>query len=222
MNDMNGFAAHYGHWGLVAIMVLLASWILYRFAAPKGWRQWAGAGLVQAFIIALYAEMYGFPLTIYLLTGFLGIDIPRTAFTGHLWATLLGYGETGAMVEMMLGGIWVLFGLALLVVGWRAVYLTSRGGVIAVDGLYGVVRHPQYSGIMLAVFGQIVHWPTIVTLALFPVIVLAYVRLARKEEQDMIRRFGPAYEAYLQQVPMFFPRWGQWGQWGQFLNPLEW
>jgi protein-S-isoprenylcysteine O-methyltransferase Ste14 len=222
VNDMSGFAAHYGHWGLVAIMVLLASWILYRFAAPKGWRQWTGAGLVQAFIIALYAEMYGFPLTIYLLTGFLGIDIPRNAFAGHLWATLLGYGETGAAVEMMLGGIFVLFGIALLVVGWRAVYLTSRGGVIAVDGLYSVVRHPQYSGIMLAVFGQIVHWPTIVTLALFPVIVLAYVRLARKEERDMLRRFGPAYEAYLQRVPMFFPRWGQWGQWGQFLNPLEW
>lgn len=219
MNDMTGFSRHYGHWGLVVIMILVASWILYRFAAPKGWRQWAGAGLVQAFIVALYAEMYGFPLTIYLLTGFLGIDIPRNAFTGHLWATLLGYGEVGAMVEMMLGGIFVLFGIALLVVGWRAVYLATREGRLATDGLYGVVRHPQYSGIMLAVFGQIVHWPTVVTLALFPVIVLAYVRLARKEEQEMIRRFGADYEAYLQRVPMCFPRPGRWGQ---FLNPLEW
>jgi len=72
---------------------------------------------------------------------------------------------------------------------------------------------------MLAVFGQIVHWPTVVTLALFPVIVLAYVRLARKEERNMIGRFGSEYEAYLQRVPMFFPRWGQWRQ---FLNPLDW
>lgn len=146
MNDMTGFAEHYGHWGLVAIMIVLASWILYRFAAPKGWRQWTGAGLVQAFIIALYAEMYGFPLTIYLLTGFFGIDIPRTAFTGHLWATLLGYGETGAMLEMLLGGVFVLFGISLLVVGWRAVYLSTREGRMEVDGLYGVVRHPQYCG----------------------------------------------------------------------------
>lgn len=206
MNDMTGFSGHYGHWGLVMIMILVASWILYRFAAPKGWRQWACAGLVQAFIVALYAEMYGFLLTIYLLTGFLGIDIPRNAFTGHLWATLLAYGEAGAMVEMMLGGIFVLFGIALLVVGWRAGYLATREGRLATDGLYGVVRHPQYSGIMLAVFGQIVHWPTVVTLALFPVIALAYVRLARKEEQEMVRRFGADYEAYLRRVPMFFPR----------------
>lgn len=219
MNDMTGFAEHYGHWGLVAVMVLVASWILYRFAAPKGWRQWTGAGLVQAFIIALYAEMYGFPLTIYLLTGFLGIDIPRNAFTGHLWATLLGYGATGAMVEMTLGGLFVLFGIGLLVGGWRAVYVASRDGRIATGGLYSVVRHPQYSGIMLAVFGQIVHWPTVVTLALFPIIVFAYVRLARKEEREMLRRFGAGYEAYLEQVPMFFPHRGQWGQ---FLNPLEW
>jgi len=100
---MQEFAAHYGQWGLVVIMVVIASWLLYRYAAPRSWREWSGAGLVQAFIIALYAEMYGFPLTIYLLTGFLGIDLPLTSYSGHLWATLLGYGEGGAMVEMLLG-----------------------------------------------------------------------------------------------------------------------
>src|SRR5712691_4087864 len=86
---MTSFSEHYGHWGYVAVLVLIASWILYRYAAPRSWREWAGAGLVQAFIIALYAEMYCFPLTIYLLVGFLGIDIPLDAMPGHLWATLL-------------------------------------------------------------------------------------------------------------------------------------
>ena len=212
MNDLGGFAGHYEHWGLVAILIVGVSWILYRFAAPKGWREWAGAGLVQAFIIALYAEMYGFPLTIYLLTGFLGIDIPLNAYTGHLWATLFGYDGTGAAIEMLLGGAFIVSGVCLLIGGWWEVYMASREGHLASDGLYAVVRHPQYTGIMLAVFGQIVHWPTIVTLVLFPVIVFVYVRLARKEEQQLIGRFGKAYQDYSRRVPMFFPRWDEWGR----------
>jgi len=218
---MTDFAEHYGHWPWVAVLVVFASWIFYRFAAPSRWREWAGAGLVQAFIIALYAEMYGFPLTIYLLVGFLGIDLPLTSYSGHLWATLLGYGPVGATVEMLLGGVFVTIGLVLLVVGWAHVYAASRHGLLATRGLYGVVRHPQYAGIMLAVFGQIVHWPTLITLALFPVIVLVYVRLARSEESRLTERFGDAYLAYRQRVPMFVPRRTDWGRFSRALLSAE-
>lgn len=209
---MNGFAMHYGHWGWVAMLVAFASWVSYRFVAPKHWREWAGAGLVQAFIIALYAEMYGFPLTIYLLTGFLGVDLPLTGYTGHLWATLLGYGLAGAAVEMLLGGAFVALGLALLICGWIQVYAASKQCLLATQGLYGVVRHPQYTGIMLAVFGQVVHWPTIITLALFPLIIFAYIRLARSEEAQLLARFGNAYLTYRQRVPKFLPRMADWGR----------
>jgi hypothetical protein len=90
-------------WELSLIMAVIASWILYRYVAPKGWREWSRAGLIQAFIIALYAEMYGFPLTIYLLTGWLGIDIPWAHESGHLWAAVFGWGGLGAMIEMLVG-----------------------------------------------------------------------------------------------------------------------
>ena len=206
----NGFADHYGHWGWVVILIVVVSWVLYRFVAPKGWREWAGAGLVQAFIIALYAEMYGFPLTIYLLVGFFGIDLPLYIQSGHLWASLLGYGLVGAMIEMLLGGVFVVAGLMMLIGGWREVWRARREGRVASGGLYALVRHPQYAGIVLAVFGQIVHWPTIITVVLFPIIVLVYVRLAYVEERKMLEQFGEPYRDYLQRVPMFFPRWGEW------------
>ena len=203
-------ASGIGFWQLTVLMIVIASWLLYHYVAPKSWREWTRAGLVQAFIIALYAEMYGFPLTIYVLSGFLGLHIPWLHESGHLWAALFGWGELGAMVEMIIGYAFVFFGISLLIEGWREVYQASREGRLAEDRLYGVVRHPQYTGIFVALFGQLIHWPTIPTVALFPVIVWAYVRLARREEREMLARFREAYGEYRRRVPMFFPRRGKW------------
>jgi protein-S-isoprenylcysteine O-methyltransferase Ste14 len=77
--------------------------------------------------------------------------------------------------------------------------------------LYGFVRHPQYTGLFVALFGEgVVHWPTIFSVALFPIIVLAYTLLARREEQHMLAQFGEEYRAYQRRVPMFVPGKGQW------------
>lgn len=201
-----GFQDWLGLWPYAILMIVIGSWVLYHFLAPGGWRDWAGAGLVQAFIIALYAEMYGFPLTLYVLISMLRIDIPLEHSSGHLWATLLGYGQLGGLIEMMLGYAFVITGLVLIVKGWASIYFA--GGHLVTEGIYRTIRHPQYTGIFLAVLGQLIHWPTILTVALAPAIVLAYAHLARREEAGLIEQFGESYLEYRRRVPMFISRWG--------------
>jgi protein-S-isoprenylcysteine O-methyltransferase Ste14 len=196
-------------WPFAVIMIVIASWALYRFIAPKTWREWAGAGVVQAFIIALYAEMYGFPLTIYLLARFFGLD--RGALQANLWSTLLGVGPTGMAVAMLLGYTLVAIGIGIVIQGWRELYRARRENRLADDGLYALVRHPQYTGLFMALFGEgVVHWPTLFSVGMFPVIVAVFFGLARSEERRMLEQFGEEFRAYRRRVPMFVPRWGQW------------
>lgn len=202
---------HSGAWGLAIIMVVIASWLFYRYFAPRTWHEWGGAGLVQAFLIALYAEMYGFPLTIYFLVRFFGLD--RRHLDANLWSTLLGMGQTGMLISMLFGYTLLFVGIGLFVQGWRELYRAKQQEQLATDGLYRLVRHPQYTGLFIALFGEgVVHWPTIFSVTLFPVIILAYIALAYREEHDMLGKFGDQYRTYQRQVPMFFPGRRSWRQ----------
>ncbi len=124
------------------------------------WKEWASAGVVQAFIIAFYAEMYGFPLTIYFLARTFGVDV-RWTEGGNLWAQLFGT-PVAHVVAMAIGYAIVFSGATLVAEGWRKIHRGRREGRLVTDGVYARVRHPQYSGLFLIVFGEgIVHWPTI-------------------------------------------------------------
>ena len=200
---------HVGMWGLAIIVAVFVSWLLYRYLAPRSWKEWTRAGVAQAFIIAFYAEMYGFPLTIYFLARVFGVDVAWSE-GGNLWAQLFGT-ETAHIVAMVLGYAIVFAGATLVADGWRRIYRGRREKRLVTDGVYARVRHPQYTGLFLIVFGEgIVHWPTIVSVMAFPVIVVAYTLLARKEERQMLAEFGEEYRAYQRRVPMFIPRREGW------------
>jgi len=200
---------HSGVWLLTIIMIVVASWFFYRYLAPKSWHEWVGAGVVQAFIIALYAEMYGFPLTIYLLARFGGLD--KQNLDANLWSTLLGVGETGMFISMILGYVLLFFGVGLFFQGWRQVYKARDEHKLVTTKLYALARHPQYTGLFIALFGEgIVHWPTLFSVGLFPIIVFIYYRLSLREEAAVTKEFGDKYLAYKAKTPMFIPKREHW------------
>lgn len=205
---------HSGAWGIAAIMIVVVSWAFYHYLAPKTWREWASAGVVQAFIIALYAEMYGFPLTIYLLARFFGLDRNNQSdLNANLWSSLLGLGETGMLISMILGYGLLIVGIGIFMQGWRELHRAHSQNRLATTGLYGLVRHPQYTGLFIGLFGEgVVHWPTLFSVGLFPLIVLAYGLLAHSEEKRVDEQFGEEYRDYRRRVPKFLPRPGQWRQ----------
>jgi len=197
-------------WAGAAISIVVVSWFFYRYVVPKGWREWTRAGIVQAFVISFYAEMYGFPVTIYLLARIFKLDIAGNFWDGNLWIYLTGT-QAAMLVSMIIGYTISFSGVTLLIAGWREVYRANKQERLAVGGPYALVRHPQYTAIFLVLFGEgVVHWPTVLSLTAFPIVVIAYALLARKEERQMIEKFGDEYAKYQRRVPMFLPRWVDW------------
>jgi methanethiol S-methyltransferase len=150
---------HVGMWGSAVIVIAIVSWLMYRYLAPENWKEWSRAGVLQAFIIAFYAEMYGFPLTIYFLARFFGVDV-EWGEGGNLWAQIFGT-PMAHIVAMVIGYTIVFFGATLVADGWRRVHRARRGNRLVTEGVYSRMRHPQYTGLFLIVFGEgIVHWPS--------------------------------------------------------------
>lgn len=204
----------YGLWGLVILNSLIFIIFAFSFAKPQTKTDWRSFGAFSAFLVALFTEMYGFPLTIYLMSGWLAEKYPGIDFlaheNGHLWHTIMGFEGDPHFDPMHIasfvfigGGFWILS------TAWPVLFKAQRAGKMAVAGLYQKVRHPQYIGFIAIMFGFLLQWPTIPTLVLFPILTFMYIRLAKKEEQDSRERFGKAWDDYAAHVPAFIPRFGQ-------------
>jgi len=201
----------YGLWSLVIINSVIFIFFAFTFFKPQTTRDWRSFGAFSAFLVALFTEMYGFPLTIYLLSGWLQSRYPNIDWfshdAGHLLEMLFGWranphaGPFHILSFISIGG-----GFILISAGWKVLYEAQRKRALAASGVYAYVRHPQYVGFILVMFGFLLQWPTLLTLAMFPVLVFMYVRLARTEEREALTEFGAAYERYMREVPGFVPR----------------
>lgn len=208
---MSGEIPAYGLWSLVLLNSAIFIFFAFSFFKPTTTRDWRSFGAFSAFIITLFTEMYGFPLTIYLLSGWLQSRYPEINWlshdAGHLLEGIFGwqanphFGPFHLLSFIFIGG-----GFVLIASGWKVLYEAQRRGTLATTGVYARIRHPQYVGFVLVMFGFLLQWPTLVTAVMFPVLVFMYWRLARREEQEVLAEHGEAYARYMQEVPSYFPR----------------
>ncbi len=216
---MNQHLTDYRLWTLVIINSAVVIIFAHSFTHPRTARDWRSFGAFVAFIVALFTEMYGLPLTIFLLSGWLGSRYPGLDLfshdSGHLWNTLFGI-KGGAHFSPLhiLSNALIFGGFILLSSAWKVLYLAQRSHTLAVTGPYSHMRHPQYVGFVLIMLGFLLQWPTLITMFMFPVLILTYVRLARHEEQGALVEFGKLYTLYVARTPAVFPRLSNAGKLG--------
>ena len=204
----------YGLWTLVVLNSAIFLIFAFSFTKPKTKRDWRSFSAFSAFIVALFAEMYGFPLTIYLLSGWLGRRFPGLDLmsheAGHLWSTIFRLPGGAHMNPLhVLSNLLIVAGFVLLAAAWQVLYEARRAGRLATDGPYARVRHPQYAAFVVIMFGFLLQWPTLVTLVMFPILVAMYVRLALREEAEARLTFNEQWDRYIARTPRYFPRFGR-------------
>lgn len=201
----------YGLWPLVIINSTIFIIFAFSFTKPKTIRDWRSLGMFSAFIVALFTEMYGFPLTIYLLSGWLSSRFPElnlyTHNVGHLPETILGWkGDPHFSPFHILSYLLIGGGFIILSSAWEKLYKAQKQHKLATSGWYARIRHPQYVGFVIIMLGFLFQWPTLITLVMFPILLLMYARLAKIEEKEMERSYGQTYRNYVSKTPAFFPK----------------
>jgi methanethiol S-methyltransferase len=195
--------SHFGEWGSVLIWIMLGSLFL-AFVPFYKKSQRKPAGVYLAFFVAMAFEMFGIPMSMYILSWVLGTSLPEGFFWGHTLVNQIGH------LGLYIGTVLAVFGILLVVLGWKEVFRRywskeEGKGELVTNGIYRFIRHPQYTGFLLITLGMLTDWMTLPMLIMWPILALLYYKLARREENEMEREFGDAYCQYRRKTGMFLP-----------------
>lgn len=206
---MNTTTYEYGLWPLMIINTAIFIVFSFSFFKPKSKIDWTAFGGFSAFLVALFTEMYGLPLTLFVIAPWITKHFPGINPFGHdtgiLWNVI--FNIQGGMMSWLhiVSTIIVAAGMLIIADAWPTLYRAHKKNELATTGLYRYVRHPQYDGFLVVMIGYLMMWPTIITLLMFPVLVVMYVRLAKKEENLVEAEHGEEYEKYKEVTPAFIP-----------------
>lgn len=198
----------YGNWVLVLVNVFIFYVFIKESFKPTTKVDWQSFRMIMAFIVALFAEMYGFPLTIYLLTSYFGnrLNLDFSHNNGHLLTTLLNIpGDPHFNFIHMLSIGFIIFSVVLLGKSWKILYAAQKNHQLATTGPYKFIRHPQYIAFILLIIGFLLQWPTIITILMAPFMIIRYVVLAHVEDKRMMDEHPRLFQRYRQLTPGFFP-----------------
>ena len=204
----------YGLWSMVILNSAIFIFFAFSFVKPKTSTDWRSLSAFSAFIVALFTEMYGFPLTIYFLSGWLTETYPEVNFfaheNGHLLHTFFGFqGDAHWDPFHIVSMVFIVAGFFMLSSAWNVLHHAQKHHQLATTEWYARCRHPQYVAFILIMFGFLLQWPTIPTLAMFPILVVVYVELAKREEAQAIAEFGSEYHRYMESTPSWIPNFNK-------------
>ena len=200
---METLESHFGNWiGVTLWIAFYGMFILFMPFYKKSQRK--SSSVYIAFIVAYVLEMFGVPMSMYIIAWAFGQTLPEGFLWGHTLFNQIGYWGMYLCIAT------TLIGALLVIVGWRQIYKqywskAAGQGHLVTTGIYATIRHPQYTGFLLITLGMIFEWATLPLLIMWPILALLYYRLARREEADMEREFGAEYIAYKRRTGMFLP-----------------
>lgn len=200
---METLESHFYNWfGVLFFVVLYGVVILFMPFYRKMDKKPVGTYL--AFLIAFAIEMHGIPFSMYVISWIVGKNLPEGILWGHTLVSSIGFWG------MYINYICAFSAMFLIINGWYNIYKkywskeTGTGSLVT-KGIYRYIRHPQYTGLLLLSFGMMAEWATLPMIILYPVMISMYVRLAKREEKDMLVEFGDEYREYMKITKMFIP-----------------